>query len=1201
MRNISQWSKPLREALRKSEDLKAYVEGNLMTADVNIQQREIARLAQLIAEVELGLTLLSLVAPEEAANSVSALMQGYRFPVKALSSDDNWQLAQKARFYLVRRKGRQWERSLNVYIKLPENIRIFRLTDINDIPELIPSSTYPDRLQLYRQTLSTTPQYKKRKVKLATSGYWYAKVSHKGHTPVEVPINIPEVVASLASLKPEIPFHRTRRFLNPTHTVTWKTLLLEAKEMDQKLEEARYEPENYHSRLKGIALKLYDASTNDFQSLTPDVEIKLEQLVHIVGLLNVGKSTLLDVLIYHFAKQGYRCALLVNDVVAAVRLASLFRDRLGILAAPVLGSDRYQHLEKVYEPILATEGEEIEKGATHPAWRWFSPVCPLLALVQSEDKWEFGEEPCHNLYQKQTTATKNINSRNSNIEDYAELDDLEDGETNNKYTCPLYYKCPRHQLERDLATALVWVLTPASFIHTRVPAQVFPEKLTFAEAVYRECDFLFVDEADRVQVQFDEACAPDEVLVDASGNSLLNKLGLKFATAIYNSDRRNMAAELVAVAKRANDYAQIATDLILPRLHSQPKLVEWVGQNPFTGRSLFAHIIRDILETPETEDNKPSPKHKRTERSKERLIRIEAGLPPQEERQRRKKIMQTLEGFLQAPLNPKKGKEIMKLLLNDMRYARATLSLSDLAFRLLSADNENTALADVADWLGEWLESLGISITEKNKFEEVTRHIHLAILVTVLNDRLGFLVDNLNALMRTRVLDLHDTSLTLVYRPPRDYLPVVPSSPVGNILGFRYTRDRSNKSGGKLEYFRYVGVGRYLLLNFPKLFAVDGWDGPHTVMISGTSYAPGTPAYHVRENPTILLEPAINNGNSGDAGIGESDFFFSPQLNAAGKYIALSGKPPGERKKAADEMVKAICHSPGQAKSFLAELFDTLKDQEAIDPKRWGDRQRLLLITNSYDEAELVESILKPLYHVEYVDGIATLRRDNAPAHLSGIRRGKIRDVSKLPIQIVIAPLMALERGHNILNDNRIAAFGAAVFLNRPMPVPDDWQTTVQQLNNWALQKSSDLSLSESLQKRGDALTLTNIENEFYQYAVAKMLDLNCRAMSFKQLTSDERSVLCWTQLVSIWQIIGRLVRGGVPCIVHFLDIKFAPKSVEEELDTEVTSILVSIIKELQLAIEAEGEEPWKKTIAKSLYGAFFNALKQTKTLRYEL
>ena len=537
MRDISQWGKPLRQALRKSQDLKAYVEESLPDAEANIQQREIARLAQLIAEVELGLTLLMEVAPEERATSVSALLLGYRFPVKALESEENWLLVKKARFYLVRRKGRQWERTLAEYIKLPEIIRIFSLTDTNDVAQLIPCSTYPQRLQLYRQTLSKTPSHKKGKVKLATSGYWYAKVSHKGHTTVDVPINIPEAVANLA-LSPQVSFHGTRKAVNPSRQITWEQLLQEAQEMDEKLAQAEYEPENYHKRLTGIALKLYDSSIDDFQPCLPNTEITLDQLVHIVGLLNVGKSTLLDILIYHFAKQGYRCALLVNDVVAAVRLASRFREGLGILASPVLGSsNRFQHLEKVYEPILATKGEEIETGAIHPAWRWFSPVCPLLPLVQSEEKWEFGEEPCHNLYQKQPT-TKNGNSQ---AEDDEDVEDFEEGESEDKYTCPLYYKCPRHQLERDIATALVWVLTPASFIHTRVPPQVFAEKLTFAEAVYRECDFLFVDEADRVQVQFDEACAPDEVLVNSSGNSLLNKLGLKFATTIYNSDRRSMA------------------------------------------------------------------------------------------------------------------------------------------------------------------------------------------------------------------------------------------------------------------------------------------------------------------------------------------------------------------------------------------------------------------------------------------------------------------------------------------------------------------------------------------------------------------------------------------------------------------------------------------------------------------------------------
>ncbi|MBW4679712.1 MAG: hypothetical protein KME19_06310 [Microcoleus vaginatus WJT46-NPBG5] len=1174
MRNITKWGQKLREALRKSDELKAYVASKMTeAADSLVQKREVKRLSQLITEVELGLTLLKEIAPEENATSVSALLAGYRFPVDVLQSEANWRLVQTARFYLLRRKGNQWERALNDYIKIPEILRIYSLTDIKQAPQLIPSSTYPKRCELYRQTLSSTPPHKKQKIQLATPGYWYAKISHRGNAPLEIPINIPQAISHLA-LSPQVSFHRTRTQENPSHTVTLKELLSSAQEMDSQLAESGHDPENYYSRLQGIALRLYDESRDDFY---PGCELKLEQLVHIVGLLNVGKSTLLEILIYHLAKQGYRCALIVTDVVAAVRLASLFWHGMGIPAAPVLGSDRSQHLKKVYEPILATMGEEIEQGGIHPAWRWFSPVCPLLALVQSEDKWEFGSEPCHNLYQKATSSTKDNNIDSEDLEDWEE-----DG-TTNKSTCPFYYKCPHHQLERDIAQSLVWVLTSASFIHTGVPRQIYEEKLTFAEAVYRECNFLFIDEADRVQVQFDEAFAPDEVLVDGSESSLLNQLGLKFPTAIYHSDRRSMGAELLAVAKKANDYAQIATDIILPKLHSQPKLVEWLGSNPFTARSVFAHIIRDLLEPPlEIENEKPKTKLTRKERSEQRLKRIEAGLPPDQERQRRKQILQTIENFLQDPLNRRKAGE-----------------LSQIAFTLLSAESEGEALDEVAGWLKKWLKSLEISVTDNSKFEETTRHLYFAILVAVLTNRLAFLVDHLSALMRTGLIDLHDTSLSLVYRPPLDYLPILPSAPVGNILGFKYTPGYGNNRGGKLEYFRYVGVGRYLLLNFPTLWAVDGWDGPHTVLISGTSYAPGAPAYHIQKKPTVLLEPAANNDKAGDAGIGESEFFFRPQ-QSAGKFIALSGQPPAVRKHKAEEMVKAICNKPGQAKSFLEQLFEALKDKEQLDPQRWGDRHRVLLITNSYEEAEKVESGLKPVYRVENIDEIKVLRRDNAPANLSGIRRGKIRDLKQLPTQIVIAPLMALERGHNILNDSQIAAFGAAMFLCRPMPVPDDWQTTVQQLNNWTMENASNFTLYEPMQRRGGALTLTNVEDEFYKYAVAKMLDLSSRAMSFKQLTDDERSVLCWTQLVSIWQIIGRLVRGGVPCIVHFLDVKFAPKSAEGELDSEVTSLLVGIIKELQLSVEGEEKRPNEKTLARALYGAFLNSLKQTKELNYE-
>lgn len=1165
MRNIAQWGKELRAALRKSDELREYVAMVFPDLPPKKQSKLIQQFAELITEVELGLTLLKELAPNDPATSVSALLRGYRFRVECLLDEENWLKTQRARFYLIRRKGRQWERSLCEYIKLPETIRTFELNDPKDIPRLIPSTVYPRRQKLYLKTLSVAPPHKQQKIQLATAGTWYAKSSQKGNSPIEIPISIPEKVASIAP-SPTVTFKGNRQAKNPPHTVTLKELKQTAREMDDLLANSQ-DKQNYYQRLCGIAIKLMDESKNDF---SPSTELKLEGLIHIVGLLNVGKSTLLEILIYHFAKQGYRCGLIVNDVVTAVRLASLFAHRLSIQAAPILGRNRNEHLKKVYESLLAGSGEEIKQGAIHPAWRWFSPVCPLLGLVQSEEKWEFGSEPCHTLYQK----TADLESEESDREDEDDDNDIEDLLEKDRYSCPLYYQCPRHQLEKDIARAKVWVLTPGSLIYTPVPRQSFEKKSIWAETVYRECDFLFVDEADRVQVQLDGSFAPSQVLVDASGNSFLNKLGLSFARAIYVSDRRSMAAELFAAGKRAQDYAQIATDLILPRLHNQPELVEWLGDSPFTGRSLFSQIVRDLLKNPQTDKSPPKLKQKVTRKQREESLL--AGIPSEEQRQRRKEIIKTVEEFLNAPLDRRKGKE-----------------LSVLAHTILSAETDRIALDEVGEWLKTWLKHLKIPLKDKVLLEEVKRNLHFAILITVLNNRLGFLVDNLNELARSQIVDFHDLSQVLVYRPPRDFLTVVPSAPVGNILGFRYTRDRGSSRGGKLEYFRYAGVGRSLLLNFPTLWSIDNWDGPHTVLISGTSYAPGSPAYHLKDKPTVLLEPAKNNDKAGDIGIKGSQFSFSPQ-QSDGRFISLSGLPSGKRLKAAEEMVKAICERSGQALNFLDRLFDNLRDLETNNPQQWSDRQRILIVTNSYDEAEWIEQLLSPRYFPGQTDSIACLRRDNAPTDLKGIRRGQIRDLKNLPTKIVIAPLMALERGHNILNQNNIAAFGAVVFFSRPMPVPDDWQITVRQLNNWAILQAENFEQNTSL-------TLTEVENQFYQRAVGKMLDLNCRAMSFAQLNSEERSVLCWTQLVSIWQIIGRLVRGGVPCQVRFLDAKFAPKSADNEVDDETTSLLVGIVRELSGWLEGDDKQPYEKTLGNSLYGAFFNALKSTKYLNHEL
>ncbi|MEH1817461.1 MAG: hypothetical protein V7K26_05165 [Nostoc sp.] len=1151
MRDTISWRKDLCKKLRNSDELQQHIVFSLVNADTKVQQRELKRLAHLIADVELGLTLLKEVAPEEPATSVEALLKGYRFPVEQLQSDRNWQLIQNARFYLIKRKGRQWLRVLQEYINLPEIIRIYSLEEARNVPQPIPSSTYPTRLEkIYLPTLLKTPQHRQRKVKLAGEGRWYAKISQKGNSPVEVPIDIPKEVANIAPSS-VVALHRTRTKQNPQCSVTREELILAAQEMDDKLSQFGQQ-ENYRNRLENILFQLYDAESDNFHQ---DNQLSFEGLMHIVGLLNVGKSTLLEILIYFFAKQGDRCGLMVNDVATAVRLASLFCHKLGIPAAPVLGSKRQEQLAKVYEPILKSEGKEITKGGMHPAWRWFSPVCPLLGLVQSEDKWEFGNEPCHKLYQKVPVADND----DSDDEDWQESDE--------KYTCPFYYKCPRHHLEHDIATASVWIFTPASFIHTRVPRQGFEQDLTFAEAVYRECKYLFVDEADRVQIQFDEEFAPDEVLVDASGNSFLNKLGLNSAT-IYNSDRSDMAGDRFVAWTSAHYHTQNATNRIYHLLLTHSKLVVWLGPLPFTGRSLFARIIRDLVDPPEITVS-AKPKLTRQQIMEERRKRIiEADLAPTEQRRRRKQMMDQLDGFLQHPLNPRRGGE-----------------LSGLALTILTAEDDRQALAEIAPWCKRWIEIHNLSLPDETQFEELTRNLQFAILVTILDNRLGFIVDNLSDL--GRVINLHDSSQDLLHRPPDDFLPVLPESPVGNILGFLYKQERSAKKAGKLDYFRYVGVGRALLLNFPKLFAVDDWDGPHTVLISGTSYAPGSPAYHINIKPTVLLQP-----RTGEAGIAESQFFFSPKQNPQANYIALSGLPPATRKLAAKEMVEAMCYSVRGGESFLDGVFQDLAQRKQQQPEWWSDRDRILIVVGSYDESEWVTSILQSRCRFDVNindDGIATLRRDNAPTHLHGILRSEIRNLQHLPTQIVVAPLMALERGHNILNAQGKAAFGAVLFLNRPMPVPDNWQSTVQQLNAWALKYEKDFTLYEEAQSISGNLTLTQVADIFYQNAVAEMVNLNYTAWAFKQLTQGERSVLCWTQLVSIWQIIGRLVRGGVPAVVHFIDVKFAPNSAIGEQDSESTSLLVAIIKVLEPYVEGED------VLARSLYGAFLNALKQMR------
>jgi hypothetical protein len=917
-RNTTDWYQTLVEALKKDS-----------TVVARWEKEERGRIAKLIVHVELGLALLLRVASTEPATEVRHLLSGYPFP----AIGNHWLSCKIARFYLLEYKGSNWEYSLDEYIReIPSAVKAFDLADATHIPAR--SQVNYSRHQHYSFVLNTPPRVKQREIRIAGGGRWYADIEGREEPVI---INLPQSVSSLPH-RPIIPFVRTRTNSNPGYTFSFRSLLLSAKEMDRRL--ARFGINlKYYERFRDIALYVFNQLLNDFSE---DSRFTLDKLDHIVGLLNVGKSTFIDVVTFNLASRGRKakhCGLIASDVVSAVKKASLFKHILGIPAAPILGQNRVEHLQKIYKSILQSVGEDIEQGAKHPVREWFEESCPLLAHVGSTDIWNFIEEPCHKLYQK------NENAKRKSKKDR---------------TCPYYYICPRHQIERDIAEGLVWVLTPESFVHTPVPRSVSLDDIRFAEMSARECEFVFADEADLSIGRLNGQFAPEASLVEKNG--LINLTGVDISK-LNDSHRPQTKHKSWGKFAACYHFIELAIPPLYKQLNDDPLLVDWVGSITFHSYGIFSRIVQELLDSGITNSDSF------------------------------REIFNELKLFIDNPLDRRKGGE-----------------LASIALDLIQPGLSNLALDDLRCWCLNWVDKKRLNCPTES-LGELIEKFKFGILLAILSHHLQKLVDN-----RVEYLELqafHNNAFSFILRPPQEYLAMIPESPVGNLLGFLYNHDK--EGGGRLKYFRYLGVGQSLLLNFDKLLEIDGWDSAHIVLVSGTSYAPGSSAFHIPIRPSLLLK-----SKSSTDPILQGKFVFSPQLNERGNYITISGASLNKVEIAFREMAKAIT---GEYPNFLDDRFEQLKELAQQHSTLWSDRERILGVTGSYDQAEWIIQELRSRYPVGDIKTIQPLRRDadNRVHWYPGTKRGEFEKVAEADIQLLVGPLGAMERGHNALNDEKKA------------------------------------------------------------------------------------------------------------------------------------------------------------------------------------
>jgi hypothetical protein len=1129
-----------------------------------------------LLDIELAIYLGTRVMPARPVRDLWTLLSGYPYEEAFgdVRSDDARLMIRRARHFLWDRSRRYtWHNSLHMYLKVDITLRGYTFASIDDLPEPLKPTPAHNRNDVYERLLTQPPPLERRELPIAGAGDQLFYVRDQRHS-----VNIP---ANLIGLRP-LAGHDTNAVpmgQGEPITVTMDELEAAASAMDSTEAGTTGKTNDWKKRLKRVELLVRDETAEAF---LPHAQLRIDKLMNMVGMVGAGKSTIRDIVAFHLATREHpadqrRTTIVVGDVAEVLTVTEQFR-RLGIHAAPILGKStlerNIQRLHRRSESATQTMLNHDNPGFAH-----LSSACPLDALRGFEARRALAitAAPCTGLYNADDVEKAEI-----------EHDDPDPAATGfrrrrkparpKRHGCPLWSVCPRHSASRELVHAQIWVTTPAALVHSRIPDHLNDENMRYLELACRRSDLIIVDEADRVQMQLDTAFAPAATLVARGAESWLDEVGKHKLTELAAQGRLQLSSDEIDDWNNALNTVITATDRIYSMLINDEPLRRWITQDYFSAMTLHQWLINEWF--PEL--------RKRSRNDDENTVAIdeEKLAAQQAELQRVDTILGT---FRDSPLTPlrSRGPEDTTTELVNALVAMAT--------ELLHAPRA----VFVREYSRQRLKELLRRLVPNNASVagDLDANLHrfeFTLVLAVLHDRLDRMT-----LLWPRVeaaLNLDSTSNVLSRRPPKDYMPVVPESPMGNVLGFQFQAGDRNEDGdqsGELRFFRCNGVGRELLLELTDIPIVDNRPGPHVLLMSATSWAGTSSRYHLHTQVDAVLRPHEHEVAAIKESTFRTLFLYPPGVTTA---LRLSGTDPRQRPAQLEQMLHQLAAPDPSLTGTTSLLHQELDDID--DPQR----RRILLLVGSYAEAQRAGHYLNNL--PEWTGNVTVLVSDdtdldhswsNLPADTKQLhlRRGELTKFPDIGGQLLIAPLLAVERGHNIVIPGGKAAIGTVYFLARPHHRPDDITLATQAINDWAVRQ---------VRGPGKRFTQTALAAgspddaglRFRAEAARKWHRFLTRRLSWTSLPPDEKSAFTWDQLVVIWQVIGRLVRGGVAARVYFVDGAFSPR--ESGFigdDTPSTSLLLSMLDELAPYFDPDSpKSAIDRSLVEALYDPLYRALR---------